>query len=392
MKNVTLLLMPILISLFLTACGNVSPDRQAPPEFFTSVSEELTQTDTLSDPKVNILFVVDNSQSMNPYQTILAENIELFANAFFDNTRIDYRIGVVPVYDSKYLNDQTVYKPSGKRKMNALGKLVPLKGLNDEISPTPLYITRETPQPKQVLKETVLIGTQWGPEAEESFSPVLAVMTDQINSTDNQGFYEQDSYFAVIFLTDADDASPGLSAEDFYQKLVKSKHGDRSKILIAAALPKTTTANCGHSKEKPPTQAFPSLLAASSGVFADLCSESFGSSLAEFGNQLRRRVSTQKKQLSYTPDIETLKISVSNRPIANATTPDTHLSDQDTKNQNIERQLERPKDYTFNPETNEIILNPFLEIKREKNKETKITITAKPASLDNYKTKRLRSL
>mgnify|MGYP000959208039 FL=1 len=354
---------------FLGACGVKSPERQGPPEKFNEVTAEVSQEATLPEPKVNILFVVDNSGSMKGYQAKMAENIELFAETFFENSRVDYRIGVVPVYDSKYLNDKTVYVPSGVRKMNPLGELVKLKAADGKEITDQVYITRDTPNPKEVLKNTVMIGTQWGPEAEESFSPVLAVTNLQLNEEKNKGFYQPDAYLAVIFLTDADDVTPGLSAEDFYQKLVDLKGGDRSKVLIAAALPNLDkkSANCA-TDGRGPVQAFPSLLSVSGGIFADLCSRDFGSHLAEFGHNLVQRVAAQKRQLEFTPDITTLKVSFGTKE-----NPDQQI-------------LERPRDYTFNPDTNEIVLSPFLKLSRSEG--ATLRVSAKPVSLGNFKNDR----
>lgn len=365
-KKLTLVLATVL---FLSACGVKSPERQGPPEKFSSVTAEVSQEATLPEPKVNILFVVDNSGSMKGYQTKMSQNIALFAETFFENSRVDYRIGVVPVYDSKYLNDKTVYVPSGVRKMNPLGELVTLKGADGKDLPDQVFITRDTPNPKEVLKNTVMIGTQWGPEAEESFSPVLAVTDLQHNIEKNKGFYQADAYLAVIFLTDADDVTPGLSAEDFYQQLVELKGGDRSKVLIAAALPNldNKTASCAKDG-RGPVQAFPSLLSASGGIFADLCSRDFGAHLAEFGNTLVQRVAAQKRQLEFTPDITTLKVSYG------------------TKENPEQQVLERPRDYAFNPDTNEIVLSPFLKLPRTEG--ASLRISAKPVSLGNYKNDR----
>lgn len=371
----------LFLMLSITGCGVKSPERQAPPETFTPLSEEVSQSEELTEPKVNILFVVDNSGSMKPFQKKMADNIDHFSNTFFDNTRLEYRIGIVPVYDSKFLNDKTVYYPSGPRKMNPLGELVPLKGLETQLhgeldEHRPVFITKETPNPKKVLRETVMIGVQWGPEAEESYSPVLALTTDEtLNNTVNQGFYQKDAYLAIIFLTDADDVTPGLSGEEFYQRLIAIKGGDRSKILVAAALlnPNHRSLRCPSTTEKGAVQSFPALLAVSSGTFADLCSHNFGSSLAEFGNQLVQRVASQKKQLHYTPDITTLTVSYG----------------LDSQPESLQI-LKRPHDYTFNPQTNEIILNPYLKLTKIEG--AKLKVSAKPVSLGNYKSKRFKTL
>lgn len=373
-KNLTLALATTVL---LAACGVKSPQRQAPPEKFSEVTAEVTQEAILPDPKVNILFVVDNSGSMKGYQAKMAANIQLFAETFFENSRVDYRIGVVPVYDSKYLNDKTVYVPSGIRKMNALGELVTLKGADGKNIPDQLFITRDTPNPKEVLKNTVMIGTQWGPEAEESFSPVLAVTDLKTNLEKNKGFYQTDAYLAVIFLTDADDVTPGLSAEDFYQQLVDLKGGDRSKVLIAAALPNRDNNSASCAKDgRGPVQAFPSLLSVSGGIFADLCSRDFGSHLAEFGHNLVQRVAAQKRQLDYTPDITTLKVCFSKAKTC-----------QSTESTADEQILERPRDYAFNPDTNEIVLSPYLKLQRIEG--ASLRISAKPVSLGNYKSDRV---
>ncbi|MBL7543330.1 MAG: VWA domain-containing protein [Bdellovibrionaceae bacterium] len=362
----------------LSGCGVKSPQIQGPPEKFQSLSDEVSEESPLPDPKVNILFVVDNSGSMKDYQNKMAENIELFANAFFENTRIDYRIGVVPVYDSKYLNDEKVYAKNGRRKMNPLGELVTLKDAAGVTMPGELFITRATPSPKAVLKNTVTIGVQWGPEAEESFSPVLAVTDPEHNVQKNNGFYESDAYFAVIFLTDADDVTPGVSAESFYQHLVGLKGGDRSKVLIAAALPdlKNPRLNKKGSDCKTdglgPIQAFPALLSVSGGIFADLCSENFGFHLAAFGNHLAQRVAAQKKPLKFTPDIKTLKVTYG------------------TKDEIKPFELLRPRDYAFDPETNEIILDPYLKLPVKEG--ATLRIQAKPVSLGNLKNGRVNPI
>ncbi len=366
--------------LLLQACDVSSPLRQDKPETFAAITTEQSQTAGATDPQVNILFVVDNSGSMTGHQAKLAANIEQFANEFLENSRIDYRIGVVPVYDSRYLNDKKVYGTSGVRKMNALGELVPLVGTGSPDKQ--LYITRNTPNPKDVLKKTVLIGVQWGPEAEESFSPVLAVTDPKRNNEINQDFYIPEAHLAVIFLTDADDVSPGLSAEDFYSRLVKLKNGDRSKVLVAAALPNLTKSDKFPSKNtscttdgEGPIQAFPSLLRASGAIVADLCSDNFGKTLATFGQLLNKRVATQKIAIGYTPDIDSIVVSYG-------------LKDQPESER---QQLHRDKDeYIFIPETNEIIVNPHLKIQRIEN--AKIWITAKPVNLGNYKNGRLNTL
>ncbi len=355
-------------------CNSKNSDLQASKEEFDYITVKVEQA-PLTEPKVNVLFVVDNSGSMKGYQEKLSRNMQYFSKKFFANTRINYRIGVVPVYDSKYLNDQTVYK-SGLRKMNALGELVPLKGLAANDRQEQLFITRETVNPARVLQETVAIGVQWGPEAEESFSPVLAITDEKINTDKNQGFYEKDAYLAVIFLTDADDVTPGLSGDEFYQRLIELKDGDRSKIFIAAALPNLNNRSDSCKTDgRGPLQAFPALLAKSGALHADLCSENFGAELALFGQYLVQRVAAQQIQLPFTPDITTLRV--------------TYGTESSLESERV-RIPAGKNGYFFDSENNKVLISSEFQIDRIPG--GVIFVKAVPANLANYQNGRIIEL
>lgn len=302
-------LFTVLCALVLSACNVVSPDLQLPSsasDFARVVSPQNAQ---VADPKVNIVFVVDNSGSMKDYQTKLAQNLDLFADVFFEHQRLNYRIGVLPVYDSKFQDGTDPNRSGVPRQMNKLGRLIKLKGLPDDVDQEQYFITRDTPDKKKVLRESVQIGVQWGPEAEESFSPVLAMMDEIRNKEHNQSFYEKDAYLALIFLTDADDVSRGLSARDFYERLAAAKDDDKSKILIAAAIPdfRNPDPNC-KMDGRGPIDAIPALLEESGGIRADLCSNNFGAKLAEFGGLIANVVSKQRILIGFEPDLRTLAV------------------------------------------------------------------------------------
>lgn len=348
----------------MTACNkSTNPRMQAPPEKFQEITLEGGETKSIEEPKVNILFVVDNSGSMKAHQEKLKANIDQFADKFFNNARIDYKIGVVPVYDRRYLNDKKVYVPSGVRKMNAFGELVNLKDKDGQALEGQTFITRETPDAKAVLKNTVAMGVQWGPEAEESFSPVLEVIS---NSSKNSGFYDKKAHLVVIFLTDADDATPEMTASMFYEELVAAKDGDRSKVLIAAALPsaKTNTESCRVDGNGPQYQ-FPELVRISGALVADLCSNTFGAKLAKFGEKLVEQVATQRISIGFTPDTNILVT-------------------YGTKDQpESERQVvpRGSNGFLFDPSTNQIVISSNLKVNRVAGGE--VFVSATPVNMNN---------
>jgi hypothetical protein len=129
------------------------------------------------------------------------------------------------------------------------------------------------------------------------------------NQEKNQGFYQEDAYLAIIFLTDADDVTPGLSPDQFYRQLVESKGGDRSKVLIAAAIPDVRDGRASCPKDgSGPINNIPRLLSAAGGIVADLCSNDFGHKLASFGSRLAREASTQRVRIGFEPDLKTLVV------------------------------------------------------------------------------------
>jgi len=108
---------------------------------------------------------------------------------------------------------------------------------------------------------------------------------------------------------------------------------------------------------------------------ADLCSPKFGNDLADFGAMMARQVATQKIRVTETPDIESIVVTYG-------------LEDQPE----VERQqlLRSQLDYRFISDSNEVIINPYLKLKRVEG--ASVWVTSKPASLGNYKNGRLQSL
>ena len=385
MKNSLLALtLVVVFSLVITACGNnTNPRLQVPAEKFAAISIQAGETKSVVEPKVNILFVVDNSGSMKGHQATVERNVGLFADLFFDNPRIAAKIGVVPVYDRVYPRKDLIYDPvSGRREkdriMNPLGELVPLKDKNGNTLDGVPYITRDTPNAKEVLKSTVAIGVQWGPEAEESFSPVLKVVGDEEhNRTVNAGFYDKDAYLVVIFITDADDATPEVTGETFYEYLVKAKGGDRNKVLIAAALPNSTQSTSACQVDgNGPQYAFPELIRVSGALRLDLCSKSFGAQLAEFGQKVSQRIATQVIDLGFTPDSQKVVITYGTK------------DQPESERQVIPRTANGVGGYSFDPKNNRIYVSPKLNVTRVEGGE--IFVSATPVKMDNVRNGRAR--
>lgn len=219
---------------------------------------------------VDILFVIDDSGSMQGHQANLAKNVKLFTQGITGNQILDYHIGVVTSnMDSPGWNPKPGFAFKG------------------ELWGTTKFITKQTVQGAAELEKNLQPGTN-GSATEMFFSPVQAALTPPMLTGPNAGFYRPDAYLAVIFLTDSEDQS-SLSANDFYRFLLNLKGGDTSKIITYGVNIPTTDHSCDRSGEPEPNklEAFYKL---SSAKTLGLCDADFGTKLAELGDDLARRV------------------------------------------------------------------------------------------------------
>lgn len=220
------------------------PDPQSPekPNYpsvadqqFPWIYEDGGQRQLQAKPQVDILFVVDNSDSMRSAQENLVNNIAKFSNAIGNNKMIDYHIGVISVWD---------FSPEFKGEEYGLGELRFVKDSKGS-SNGKRFVTRN--ESATVLASTLSIGVKalkdGGPQHEEIYAPLAAALDKAGNGKPNDGFFRPEAQLVVIFLTDADEqpdtkAIPTgrLTNSDMYEKLVAFKGGDKNKISAYGVL------------------------------------------------------------------------------------------------------------------------------------------------------------
>lgn len=174
------------------------------------------------NPRVDILFVIDDSDSMKAAQANLVKNIGLFSAGIQKNKLIDYHIGVTSVWDS---SDR--YAQATKYKNGQIRGVVTKKN-SDQLA--------------ALLNIGITPYSKGGPENEEVFSPIAEAIqtTNTGRGAPNEGFFREDSQLVVVILTDADDGSTSLSADDLTKSLFAFKGGNRKKVSVYAALVKAS--------------------------------------------------------------------------------------------------------------------------------------------------------
>ncbi len=307
-------------TLLAMACAPANPQVGAPLETFeTDAQQAPVSTRVAFKPEVDILFVIDNSDSMAKHQDTLKRNIDRFVESFERNKKIDFHIGVTSIYDSSRYGKTTkfgFFVPIP----HALGALYPLKDgsaapqavVGQPAPLAPNFVTR-VPGYNKILGETLKIGTiprgtdlkdLGGPEVEELFTPVAAAINGQ-----NVGFIRPEAHLAVILISDADDIS-NVSPSKLKQLLVSSKNNDPTMISTFAVMPMGNCERDAGFKNKP-IVAVPEFLRMTNGQAYNLCDPKYGDKLAEAGRLIEQATSQKIRiDLDGIPQDGTLKVRI----------------------------------------------------------------------------------
>lgn len=277
------LLVTILATASIVACSKQGSYlvRVPPPE--AAIQEKTDNPDALVfTPKVDILFIVDESGSMSSHQKNLATNINLFVSEIAKDGFLDFHIGVV-----------TTSMDNGNRS----GRLVGV----------PLYVERSTPNALAALESNLLVGIASSHATEKSFEPIEAALTPPLVDGYNNGFYRDDAHLAVVFITDAEDQS---SAEvDYYVELLKVlKNGEDDKIIAYGVIIPTGVTNCARDNSTQTPVRIEDFLSRFNGLQFNLCDPDFGAKLAGLGADLSERVGAVIP-LNQLPDERTIVVT-----------------------------------------------------------------------------------
>lgn len=195
------------------------------------------------EPKVDVLFIIDNSGSMFEEQQALGENFKALSSQAA-SWGLDFHIAVT----STGLEAATggwMECPGGVQGGES-GRLFPVD------NSSPRIITPATPDAASVFAKNTNVGTcNWNEQGLEAMyralSAPLASNADDPSTPHpqdgNAGFLREDATLAVIVISDEDDYSQREVAfyEDF---LLKLKGGDRAKFSVSAIVGPNDLSGC----------------------------------------------------------------------------------------------------------------------------------------------------
>ncbi|HAG91170.1 MAG TPA: hypothetical protein DCL41_04830 [Bdellovibrionales bacterium] len=255
--------------LFLSGCADtVSTTKWESPKYQTIPDIEITSApDTPAkklerivengrgesnkyDPRVDILFVIDNSASMEVHQANLRRNIKKFVDAIAKTKIIDFHIGVTTVFDSSRYGSEVKKTCGGKQNYLENGELSPLKGVGP--SENGIHFVTRREGYADVLEKTLNVGIadfhnassggsacSTGPEVEEVFSPILESFNEANQNVRNKDFWRKGSLKVVMIVTDAEDSTKDMTPQLVYEELYRLSEStpENQKFHIYAVAP-----------------------------------------------------------------------------------------------------------------------------------------------------------
>ncbi|MEQ1876639.1 MAG: hypothetical protein ABL958_08330 [Bdellovibrionia bacterium] len=301
MKSIQLLCFSFAL-LFLAACGEEKPTFSLLPE-----SNFFQQGAGVINNKLDILWVMDNSGSMQPYQDNVAANFTAFMTQFVTKG-YDYQIAVTAsdAWRAPFIPNPTFAKFRDGAGSTHSGVFV---------------ITPQTLNPINVFNINIKQGIA-GSGDERAFSS----FKESLNSSLNAGFLRSDSFLAVIIISDEDDFShdggnyinrdysyPGLHPISHYTNYLDALTGTsgdtrRYSVSAMAVLDNACLTNPATHPGAIIGLRYQQLVAATDGVQGSLCSTNFADELDKIQQKIAE-LSTQFL-LNRVPIVETIQVKV----------------------------------------------------------------------------------
>lgn len=253
--------------------------------------------------EVDVLVVVDNSGSMQPYQALLSQNFDQFLTYFIEGN-VDYHIGVVTT---------TINRPEGFLGAGCS---------QDEVDAIPdggqlvrtAWITPNTDDGDALFQDLVSVGT-CGAGYEMGIESAYRAVTEPMVNGANEGFLREDAYLSIIFVSDEEDASP--QPVNDYINAFRDVKGQRARdVFNASALVVTSLDECDRQQVESgasPGTRYLDLAEQTGGVTGNICADDFGVIVEELSLSSSRL--TEVFFLSDDPDPSTIEVGVEEETI-----------------------------------------------------------------------------
>jgi len=210
--------------------------------------------------EVDVLFVIDNSGSMEEEQDETAVQFEAFVEHFAE-AQVDYHLGVTTT-DTDSDADA--------------GRLVG----------DPPWITAGTPEGAAAFRDAVAVGTD-GSQFERCLLAAIAALSPGARAEMNAGFWRPTAALVVVFVSDEDDVSAGAADEylDALNELQADGGGSPPTLhaLVAYDEDEGEATDCDEVNDAEAGYRYVELVEATGGVAASICTGNFSEAIGAMG-------------------------------------------------------------------------------------------------------------
>ncbi|MCB9759183.1 MAG: hypothetical protein H6739_05045 [Alphaproteobacteria bacterium] len=229
--------------------------------------------------EVDILLVVDDSCSMQPYQQQLSQNFSEFISFFID-AQVDYHIGVTT---TDVMSDGAGH---------IIGEI----------------ITPETADGSGVFADNVNVGVEGSGSEMGLEAARLALSEPRISST-NAGFLRDTASLSVVFVSDEEDSSP-WPVNRYINTFMDIKGARERDIFNASSLVVLDPQTCAPAAQAGSTRGdrYLDVTTHTGGVSGDICADTFADMITELSLNASRLRDTFF--LSSEPAPATIEVSV----------------------------------------------------------------------------------
>jgi hypothetical protein len=249
----------------------------------TPVTERFTVE---NENKMDVLFIVDNSGSMEDNQMNLAANTARFIQVADFRSTVDYQIGVTTT--DPYVEQGAL-----------LGLPTVIKRTSGD--PSALFTARATPG-------TFGSGDEQGLEtARQALSPPMVTGA-------NAGFLRADAGLALVIVSDEEDHSP-LTVQQYVDFFEGLKAGTGAPVIISAITGQRTGCPTAEAETR-----YSDAVTATEGISASMCDADWGTKLQRIGEAAL--LARGRFRLNGTPQPGSVSVTLDGRPLASGWTFD----------------------------------------------------------------------
>jgi hypothetical protein len=254
----------------------------------------------LEASEVDILLIVDNSCSMEPYQSKLASSFESFLTFFLEGN-VDYQIGVTTTSLQEVEFDPAYAQYCSQADIDA----IPAPGVLVDGQ----IITNDTADAATVFSDVVNVGT-CGTAYEMGLGSARLALQHAQSGAYNSGFIRDSAYLSLIFVSDEQDASP-LPVNDYINEFRDAKPGGDRESVIASALVVEDITDCTTQQQSAAVvgSRYIDVAEQTGGLVGNICGDDFESIVTELSLNSSRLTDTF--YLSALPEPGSLLVGIS---------------------------------------------------------------------------------